>query len=169
MLVLAVFLLVACRRFLACSVSLRSTLLVLPNASLLFCPFQFIRFLSYAALLLFVLVVAFFVSRSLLFLPFSPLSPFTGLWVFFLWLVYLRFLFRFLYYGTFTPLHTWIFRFFCQFRYRIICHCVQCPFCSVFCVCHFWPVLLFVAFGISRFCPFGPSWAARCRFVRARV
>ena len=83
MLVLAVFLLVACRRFLACSVSLRSTLLVLLNASLLFCPFQFIRFLSYAALLLFVLVVAFFVSRSLLFLPFSPLSPFTGLWVFF--------------------------------------------------------------------------------------
>ena len=85
-----------------------------------------------------------------------------------LWLVYLRF-FRFLCHSTFTPLHAWFFRFFCQFRYRIIRLCVQCPFCSVSCVFHFWPLSLFVPFGISRFCSFGPSWAARCRFVRARV
>lgn len=167
-LVLAVFLLVARRRCYACSVSLRSSLFVLPHASLLFCPFQFIRFLSHAALLLFVLVVAFFVSCSFLFLPLSPLSLFTGLWVFFP-LARLSSIFRFLCHSTFTPLHAWFFRFFCQFRYRIICLCVQCPFCSVSCVFHFWPLLLFVAFGISRFCPFGPSWAAHCRFVRARA
>ena len=43
-LVLAVFLRVARRRFSACSVSLRSTLLVLPHSSLFFCPFQFVSF-----------------------------------------------------------------------------------------------------------------------------
>ena len=79
----AVFLLVARRRFFACFVSLRSTLLVLPHASLLFCPFRFIRFLLHAAFLFFMLAVAFFASRSFLFWPFSLLSPFTGLWVIF--------------------------------------------------------------------------------------
>ena len=53
------------------------------HASLLFCPFRFIRFLLHATLLFFMLVVAFFVSRSFLFWPFLLLSPFTGLWVFF--------------------------------------------------------------------------------------
>ena len=132
MLVLAVFLPVAHRRFFACSVSLRSTLLVLPHASLLFCPFQFIRFLFHAALLLFVLVVAFFVSRSFLFWPFSLFSPFSGLWVFFPLARFSSF-FRFLCHSTFTPLRAWL------FRYRIICLCVQCPFCSVSCGFHFWP------------------------------
>ena len=71
------------RRFFACSVSLCSTLLVLPHALLLFCPLQFICFLLHAALFLFMLVVAFFVSRSFLFWPFLLLSPFTSLLVFF--------------------------------------------------------------------------------------
>ena len=83
MLVLAVFLLVARRRFFACSVSLRSTLLVLPHASLLFCPFQFIRFLLHAALLLFVLVVAFLFRVLFCFGRFRFYISFTGLWVFF--------------------------------------------------------------------------------------
>ena len=83
-----------------------------------------------------------------------------------LWFVYLRFQSRFLCHSTFTPLHAWFFRFFCQFRDRIICLCFQGPFCSFSCVFHFWPLLLFMALGISRFCPFEPSWAARYRFVR---
>ena len=113
------------------------------------------KFKGETTLLLLVLAVAFFVSRSFLFWPFSLLSSFTDLWVFFP-------LLRFSGFGhsTFTPLHAWFFRFLCQFRYRIICRCVQCPFCSVSCVFHFWPLLLFVAFGITRFCSFGPSWNA---------
>ena len=59
-LVLAVFLLVGRKRFFACFVFLRSTLLVLPHALLLFCSFQFIRFSLHAALLLFVLVISFY-------------------------------------------------------------------------------------------------------------
>ena len=91
MLVLAVFLLVALRRFFACSVSLRSTLLVLPHASLLFCPFQFIRFfctlLCYSSCWLspFLFRVPFCFGRfrfSLLLLAFGCFS---------LWLVCLRF------------------------------------------------------------------------------
>ena len=77
-------------------------------------------------------------------------------WSFSLWLVFLCF-FRFLS-SSFTTLHAWFSRFFCQFRYGIICLCVQCPFCSVSRVFHFWPLLLFMAFGIARFCSFGPSW-----------
>ena len=125
MLVLAVFLLVARRRFFACSVSLRSTLLVLPHASLLFCPFRFIRFLLHAALLLFVLV-----SRSFLFWPFS-----------FLLSVSLSY---------HLPLRS-------------------APVLFSLLRFHFWPLLLFVAFGIARFCSFGPSWIAGCGFFRARV
>ena len=86
-------------------------------------------------------------------------TPFTGLWVFFPLARFSSF-FRFLCHSNFTPSHAWFFRFFCQFRYRIICLCIQCPFCSVSYVFHFGPLLLFVAFGIARFCSLGPSWTA---------
>ena len=79
------------------------------------------------------------------------------------------FVFRFLCHSTFTPSHPCICCFFCQFHYRVVCLCVQCPFCSFYCVFHFWPLLLFLAFGISWFYLFGPWWATRCQFVCARV
>ena len=76
-----------------------------------------------------------------------------------LWLVFCSF-FQFLCHSTFTPSHAWFIHIFCQFRYCIICLCVQCPFCSVSCVFHFGPLLLFVAFGIAQFCSLGPLWTA---------
>ena len=124
----------------------------MPHASLLF------RFLLHATLLLFILVVAFFVSCFFFFvLAVFAFISFTGLWVFFPLARFSSF-FRFLCHSTFTPSHAWFFRFFCQFRYRIIWLCVQCPYFSVSCVFHFGPLLLFVAFGIARFCSLGPSW-----------
>ena len=106
--VLAVFLLVAHRRCFACSVSLHSTSLVSPHAWLLFCPFQFICFLLHAALLLFVLVAAFFVSRSFLFWPFLLFSSLPAFGCSSLWLVFLRF------FGF-----AWFFRFFFQFFFSV--------------------------------------------------
>lgn len=142
--VLAVFLLVACRRFFfffACSISLHCTLLVLPHTSLLFCPFQFV----------FCLTMLYYSSRWLspflfrvffLFLPFSPLSLFTGLWVFFP-LAHLSSFFAFFVMVLLRLCTPGFFVSFVSFRYRIICLCVQCLFCSVSCVFHFWPLLLF--------------------------
>ena len=135
MLAIALFLLVARRRFL-CWFRFASFYFVSFAscfASLL--PVSVHSLLLHAALLFFLLVVAFFVSRSFLFWPFSLVSPFTDLWVFF-HLAHFSSFFRFLCHGTFTPLHDWFFRFFCQFRYRIICFCVQCPFFSISCVFH---------------------------------
>ena len=99
--------------------------------------------------------MAFFVSCSALFWPFSLYLLLPAFGCFSLWLVFLRFFGFCLYFCT-----PGFFRFFCQFLYRIICLCVQCPFYSASCIFHFWPLLLFVAFGITRFCSFGPSWTA---------
>lgn len=165
-LVLAVFLLVARRRFFACSVSLRSTSLVLPHALLFFCPFQFIRFLSHAALLLFVLVVTFFVSHSFCFCCFALISFYRPLGVF----PFGSFIFVF--FGFFVIVFLrlcmpgFFFHFFCQFHLPL--HSVP-VLVSLLRFFYFWPLLLFMAFGISCFCSFGPSWAAHCRFVRARA
>lgn len=149
--VLAVFFLVACRHFF---------FRLFHFASLYFISFTSyftsllpvsVRFLSHHALLLFPLVVTFFVSCFFLFLPFSPLSLFTGLGVFFP-LARLSSFFAFFVMVLLRLCTPGFFVSFGSFRYRIICLCVQCLFCSVSCVFHFWPLLLFVAFGISWFC-----------------
>lgn len=141
--VLAVFLLVACRRFFFFRLFHFASLYFISFApyftSLL--PIS-VRFLSHHALLLFPLVVTFFVSCFFLFLPFSPLSLFTGLWVFFP-LAHLSSFFAFFVMVLLRLCTPGFFVSFVSFRYRIICLCVQCLFCSVSCVFHFWPLLLF--------------------------
>lgn len=155
--VLAVFLLVACRRFFfffACSISLHCTLLVLPHTSLLFCPFQFVFCLTmlyyssrWLSPFLFRVFFCFYRFRLYLF------SPAFG--CFSLWLIYLHFSLSlsWYFYASARLVFSFLLSVFAivSFAFAFSACFVQSLAFFISGLCYF-----FVAFGISRFCPFGP-------------